>query len=232
MTGNLPSNFRGVLQGAAVVKITGDALFTDVHILTNLLKEFNIFGEALAYITNFDELSNLQQSIDEKLESITDRNQKAALRERLKALSDIKAIAKKSGLYKEPAFLKHLDYLISYMMKDAFDVRISLMDTKEQKVLFNAPLDRKSLREPCEAIIRKYSRRCEQPLTLVGIITQGNGQRKIETEEDDQTTTDPKQNLRKGLFKMAHAISGLEEVFFGRLDNEYVIDPIAVFRQL
>jgi hypothetical protein len=229
---NLPKNFSGAIRSAAVLKVTGKATFTDVEILTKMMSEFNTIGEALAYIINFREFSQLQETLDERLAGVADRNQKAAMRQQVKAMSDVKAVAKRSGLQQDPTFLKHLSYLIRYMMKDAFDVRLTLTTSNDGKVDFTGPLSRDSFREPCDAIIRKYSRLCEAPLTMVGIVTQGNAAKVVAPTQATGGDAVAQPNMKAALLEMIHATAGIEDSFFGRSDNEYVVDPIAVFRQL
>jgi hypothetical protein len=228
----LPASFRADIQGTSLLKVTGQALFTDVHLLTNLMTEFNNIGEALTYITNFKQLSDLKETLEARINATADRNQKAALREQIKTMADIKGLAKTAGLHQDPTFLKHLSYLVTYMMKDAFDVRVSLSGPHDEEICFISPLSRESLREPCDAIIRKYSRRCEEPLTVVGIVTQGKGKKAATSEPSSINDEEKQKNFGAALLEMANATATIEDSFFGRLDKEYVIDPIAVFRQL
>jgi hypothetical protein len=96
-----------------------------------------------------------------------------------------------------------------------------------KKVFFSSPLKRDCLREQCDVIIRKYSRRCEEPLTLFGTITQGRKKRGGPQAEEGLP-----ENLRIAILRMVNATALIEENFFARLDNEYLVDPIALFRPL
>lgn len=166
---------------------------------------------------------------EEKLKDLTDRNKKAVLKQQIKSVASIRNLAKEKGLYQDETFLKHLSYLLTYMMKDDFEVQLSLANSDGKSVFFNSPLARESLREPCDAIIRKYSRQCEEPLTLLGMITQGRKSKDLGTTSDEKGTPE---NFRQVLLTLVNATATIEETFFARLENEYLIDPIALFRQL
>lgn len=229
LTDPLSETFKQDMEKTSFVKVTGRSLFTDVPLLTKLLSEFNSMGEALTYLTASAELSVAEAATEDKLKDVPDRNEKAGLREQIKNATHIKRLATEKGLHQDPTLLKHLTYLMTYMMKDDFEVQLSLASADDKQVFFKSPLTRDSLREPCDAIVRKYSRQCEEPLTLFGIITQG---RKDRAAAQAATPETQQENFRIALLRMVNATAAIEESFFGRLENEYVIDPIALFRQL
>jgi hypothetical protein len=227
LTDPLPASFPEDIQKFSFVKVTGQSLFTDVPLMAKLFTEFNTLGEALTYITTFSKLADMKEAAEDKIKGVGDRNKKAGLHEQIKSAANIKKLAKEQGLQQDEKFLKNLSYVLTYMMKDDFEVQLSLRSEENTSVFFSSPLKRNCLREQCEAIIRKYGRRCEEPLTLFGMITQGRKKRdKSQVEEGDA------ENLRAAILRIVNATASIEETFFARLDEEYLIDPVALFRQL
>ena len=221
------------LASAQFVAVSGKALLTDVEQLTQLMKEFNTIGEALAYVGNYDDIQKLKSECEEELRSVKDRNRKAALRQQIKSVTNIKRLAAETGLQQDQQFLDKLTYLMGYMMGRDLEISIAFPGPGPEGYQFSAPLTREFLRDDCYSLVRKYSRRTEDPLTIFGIVTQGRGVPAHATEEEEQEGDEGEfESFRPALRKLVHATADVEHSFFGRVTDEFVIDPIAVFRSL
>ena len=94
------------LDSLAFVEIRAKAVFNDMNSLNSTIGSFNQLGEALAYVGSFEELSNARQQLATLADSTTDRNEKARLRQRLKALSDVEKLATSKGMRQDPKYLE------------------------------------------------------------------------------------------------------------------------------
>ena len=88
-------------------------------------------------------------------------------------------------------------------------------------------MNRSFLREPEELVIRKYSRKTEVEFTLFGIITQHQREKIEELEEKKDYDS-----IKEALMNLVSHISNVEATFTGRLSNEIIIDPIALYTEL
>ena len=106
----------------------------------------------------------------------------------------------------------------------------------------SAILQREYFREPAELIVKKYSRFSEQELVLLGTVAQGLNSDPSKTVGDsddnlesaisdaDQDGRDPA--LREALMSVVEQLHVLETTLGGKEDNEMIIDPIALYREL
>lgn len=93
--------------------------------------------------------------------------------------------------------------------------------------IYSANLNRKFLRENEDLIIRKYSRKTEIDFTLFGIVTQ-HKRKKTESKEPPKEFS----NLKEAMMNLVSSLCHVESTFSGRLDNEVIIDPIALYTEL
>ncbi len=135
----------------------------------------------------------------------------------------INAIAKESGLQLDQEFIEDLSLVLNYGFQDQLEVQMKVANT-----IISANLNREFLRENEDLVIRKYSRKTEVNFTLFGIITQH-----INHEiENDEVLDNDEENMKVALMNMVSSLSDLESTFTGRLDNEIIIDPIALYTEL
>jgi len=93
--------------------------------------------------------------------------------------------------------------------------------------IVSANLKRECLREDEELIIKKYSRQTECSLVMFGIITQYK-----RDKLDDIKELNNHSSLKEALMNMVANLTNVEETFIGRLSNEVIIDPIALYTEL
>ena len=74
-------------------------------------------------------------------------------------------------------------------------------------------------------LVRKYARCTDRPVTLVGVVSQAGGERA--TRESQGAP-----HMKEVLAAMGTHVGAIEESFTERLDNEILIDPVAVYVEL
>lgn len=206
------------------IKITSKATFNDINTINNTLKNFNKIGKALAHITNFQEISAVREQLEKAKQNTKDRNQKNKLQTQLKSMTNtnINKLATESGLQQDQGFLDDLSFVLTYGFQDQLEVQMEFVES-----IFSANLNRLCLREPEELVIRKYSRKTEVEFTLFGIITQHQREKLDELEENEDY-----QSIKEALMNFVSHLSNVEAKFTGRLSNEIIIDPIALYTEI
>lgn len=204
------------------IKITSKATFNDINSINHTLANFNKIGKALAHVTNFKEVSAVKEQLEKAKNDTSDRNKKSQLQTQFKSLTDINKLATKAGLQHDQSFLDDLALLLSYGFQDQLEVQMNLGDR-----IFSANLNRSFLRESEDLVIRKYSRQTEVAFTLFGIITQRQREMLEEPEENDDF-----ESIKEALMNLVSHLSNLESKFTGRLSNEVIVDPIALYTEI
>ena len=134
---------------------------------------------------------------------------------------NVKKLAKEQGLNVDKKFLDSLSYLLDFGFGNQLEVQLEYND-----YLFSTNLKREYLRENENLLIKKYARKTEKEFTILGIITQYQN---IETEENTQNT---QEHLKVALMEVVSKFTNLELTFTGKLKNEIMIDPIAIYTEL
>lgn len=203
------------------VAITSTVTFNDMRSIKNTIGNFNRIGRALAYVTTRDELTQLVNALGELGKGADDIAAKKIIDARIKILSNPDALQKDSGLYQDPTFVSELGAILDYGFQEQLEVQLDC-DGK----IFSANLKREYLRENEELIIRKYARKTEVEFVLFGVVTQLNSV----VRDAKPIPDDPK--IKEALMGMIDLMAGLESTFTGRLANEVIIDPIALYTEL
>lgn len=228
------------IDNTGFVEIRGKVIFNDMNILKSTMEGFNELGEALAYITNFSQMEEVRQQSEKIVEGTKDRNQKAKLRQKLKSGIDIKKLAKDQGLNMDNKFLEKLTFALNYGFQDQFAVQMPM-----GQYTFSADCKRDAFREKEDSLMRKYSRFAEKEFVLVGTITQsssasiskrksegdGDYSESKEKNEGDGDYSEP-QHLKEAVMNLVEALSEVESEFSGKLANEIIVDPIAIYREI
>lgn len=210
------------IENMSFIKITSKATFNDIKSINETLKNFNNIGKALAHVTNFKEISAVKEQLEKAKQNTKDRNKKSQLQTQFKSLTNINKLAKESGLQQDQGFLDDLALLLSYGFQDQLEVQMNL-DNR----IFSANLNRSFLRESEDLVIRKYSRQTEVAFTLFGIVTQRQRDKLEELEENDDFDS-----IKEALMNLVSHLSNLESTFTGRLSNEIIVDPIALYTEI
>jgi hypothetical protein len=210
----------GLVIGKSFLRVSAPANFIDAAKITSMLESFNVIGEALAHVTKYSEIEATRQEIQKIKDSVKDRTRLAELRQIEKKLTDTAELAKQGGLYQDPRFLKHLALVTEFGFSDQLEVQQRIGEH-----LFSACLKREYLRESEDLIIRKYSRRTEKSLVILGVVTQS--QQAPETTIDEALPE--KMSMKEAVTNLVNHIAAIEGSLAGKASYEVVIDPIAVY---
>lgn len=210
------------IENMSFIKITSKATFNDINSINETLKNFNKIGKALAHVTNFKEISAVKEQLEKAKQNTKDRNKKSQLQTQFKSLTNINKLAMDSGLQQDQGFLDDLALLLSYGFQDQLEVQMNL-DNR----IFSANLNRSFLRESEDLVIRKYSRQTEVAFTLFGIVTQRQKDKLEELEKNEDFDS-----IKEALMNLVSHLSNVESTFAGRLSNEIIVDPIALYTEI
>ena len=198
------------IKGASFVKITSKAVFEDIKKVKSVIEKFNELGEALAYMGHSEKMENLDQL---KL----DRSKKSSVSKNF-----IRNLAKEQGLYLDSDFLEKLALILDFGFQDQFKLLMNI-----DQYSFEADCNRKYFRDEEFSLIRKYSRFPQIEFVLVGIITQQFGE-----PEKNYSQSSGSDSIKENIKFMTHALSDVESEFSGKLENDIIIDPIAIYSEL
>lgn len=214
----------GDMTNRQFVKVHGKAYFNDYRALKETFRQFNEIGSALGYIQCYGPMGEVLKQIDEAAKKTTDRNQKAKIKNQKSAVDGVfKNYLREQGLNVNDKFAENLVKIYEFGYKDMFTVHIPYMVSN---IVFASILDREFLKEKEESLIAKYSRRTEIEFSIVGLLTQCGGE-KAQIDSDDSENS-----MKQASLNFTSIISNLEDTFNGRLGNEYIIDPIAIYREI
>lgn len=210
-----------------LVRVTGPAVFFDAVLVRKMMEQFNDLGESLTYVTNFAELQKAPQAAADAASSSTDRNRRAAIKGALREVTSAAALAKQRGFHVDKKFLEHTAKLIEYGYGEDFQVQIPVDVGDAQTIFFSSVVKRSALRDDVASLIRKYARRTDRPVTVVGIVTQAGGQTAPAPDPTETPTT-----VKGALSNLVSLIGNFELAFTGRLENEVVLDPVAIYLEI
>lgn len=220
------------IENYSFVKITGRAVFNDLKIIEHTLSNFNNFGYALGYVTKKAAYDEQMEELNEQVKQIPDRNQKAKAKNLLKNTTQFRKVLMEEGLQLEDEYIKQMTYLLNYGYNEQIEIQIPL----NNNCLFSAQLDRECLKDDERRIIKKYSRETEKEFVLFGILTQV---KKVQDREsllsdktEDWVDEEEDGNMKEALMNVVRTLTGVEKTFTGKLDYEYIVDPISMYMEL
>ena len=210
------------------IEVRANPIFNDMNILRETLEGFNDLGEALTYLANAGQIFAARKGVDHLEETTTDRNQRARVRQQRKQLLNIPQMAEDANLRQDPDLLKNLAYLLKFGFRDQFEVQLPVGG-----FTFSANLKREYLREEEHLLIRKFSRLPDRDFVLFGTVAQAPNLNEdegyVDGERDPESSVPT--HLKEGLMQIVQSLADVEATFTGRLTNEVVIDPIALYRE-
>lgn len=217
------------------VKISGNVIFNDLKIIEDTIRNFNKIGEALGYVTQKAAYDNELEKLKEPLNTIKDKNQKVKANAIFKSKTDFKKVLKEQGLNLDDDFLKHMAYILDYGYNQQFEVQLPIKSATDEFYLFSAQLKRDNLKDDELSIIKKYSRETEKEFKLFGIVTQRlteESKKKIFEKLKGQQENIEQQNMKLALMNVVSMLTNLETTFTGKMNYEYVIDPIGLYIEI
>lgn len=206
--GNLETS-KEKIRGASFVKITSKVVFEDIKKVKSVIEKFNELGEALVYMDHFEKMENSDLKLNRSKKSGVSKN-------------FIRNLAKEQGLYLDSDFLEKLALILDFGLQDQFKLLMNI-----DQYSFEADCNRKYFRDEEFSLIRKYSRFPQIEFVLVGIITQRVGE-----PEKHYSQSSGSDSIKENIKFMTHALSDIESEFSGKLENDIIIDPIAIYSEL
>jgi hypothetical protein len=215
------SEFATPIKLNSFIKIRGKATFNDLNSIKNTISNFNKVGKALATVTSYGELNKNKALLQVLHESGADKMLKKPIEAEVKRLSNIDQLQRSGGLYQDPDFMAQLALTLDYGYQDQLEIQINSPGR-----IFSANLKRECLREKEDMIIRKYSRRTEVEFILFGICTQ------VDHLVEPPPPFEDGGSIKEALMNLVGLITQLESAFIGRMPNEVIIDPIAIYTEI
>ena len=228
--------YFNTLTPGSIIRVKGPAIFNDVKAICDLLKEFNRLGEAITYVTTYSTRAEIQKIANQSLKEEKDRNTRAKVKATLKNLNNIQILAREHGFHLDEELLKNLKYLFDYGYSEQFELQIYPFEQQSEDPFFSALLKRDCLREDASLLVKKYSRQVQGEFYLLGITCQCPQIESIESTENSEPTelteNSESPNFRKATGNLVSKLKLLEDQFIGRLGNEIILDPLAVYRAI
>ncbi|MDP9350733.1 MAG: hypothetical protein M3P51_04230 [Chloroflexota bacterium] len=225
------------------VRITGPMALNDLAAIQRTAKDFNKIMAAMQYVSGMPVRDTMAALLKEEIAGAKGQR-RSELQKQLKELYSATP---------EPAidaqFLEQLTYLLEFGFGDHLEAQISFaLQSGTDRMLYTAVLDRESLRESASSLVKKYSRHSECPFTIFGVMTQRSRIGKwnepargidesfnpggAEHDNPDLSSAGEPKHLKEALGQMTEHIGNIEDTFFGRLPNEVIVDPIAIYREV
>ena len=161
--------------------------------------------------------------VSNALKSTKDRNQKAKIKNiNTRTNSLLKNYLQENGLHIADEDIKHMLNIMEYGFHGELEFRVSPNGLPFQ---LSAILNREYLRDSEAHFVSKYSRQTEYDFTMIGIITQSGKTNESLAEREPN-------GIKNACLNLVDKLTIVENVFLGRVDNECIIDPIAIYREL
>ena len=211
------------IQSKGIIKVTGRAIFNDYRTLQSTISRFNSIGESFGYFQLEEQIKAFNNSISNASESTNDRNQKAKIKNiKQQASKILVSFLQENGLHIAEDNIKHMLNIIEYGFHGELEFRIT---PNKPPFQLSAILNREYLRDTESQFVSKYSRQTEYDFTMIGIVTQSG-------KTKEPLAQHIPNGLKNACLNLADKLTVMENLFLGRLDNECIIDPIAIYREL
>lgn len=218
-----PEDTTDTIQSKSIVKVTGRAIFNDYRILQTTMSRFNSIGESFGHFQFGKVLEDLNQATSDAIRKSKDRNQRAKVKGIQSSIDkQLENLLRENGLRLPEQDIKHMANLMEYGFHGELEFRIL---PEKLPFQFSAILNREYLRDSEGHFVSKYSRQSEYDFTMIGIVTQSG--KSISSLSDHEPN-----GIKDACLNMADKLTVMENVFLGRLDNECIIDPIAIYREI
>ena len=220
------------------VKVTGNIVFHDGQQLSELTENYNEFGEALAYMQLHENLDKQDKEIQNAIKNAKGRNAKSQAETQKRVFKGkYKEMLIGMGLNLKDEFIDRVKYLLDFGYEGMFEIQMPFVIDNVAH-LVSGVLDRKHLKIDASRLIRAYSRQSEKDFTIFGILAQSwpnvvkeNRLKDFRyTMEINGDTDDSKMKL--AMMNLVDLFGNIDNAFTGKFDNEYVLYPIAIYREL
>ncbi len=198
------------------IRIQSQGKFVDLEEIKNLFINFGKISEAITVLPLIEEMQKLE------LEKCTNPN-KNELKNKQSALDkaiNIKSAEIAAGMPKRA--VNAFETVIENFGDD-----IIRFQQEIGEIIFSTCLSKEYLREPLESIYRKYSRKTAKKFTVLGFISHADG-----TPEPNIKTIGEGKSMLQHMSGLAENMYEIEQIFSKKLDNEIIIEPIAIYTEL
>lgn len=220
------------------VKIKGRVIFNDVMTVENTISEFNDLGFWFGFVSKYYEHKEQLDKIQELLKTSKSQKPNQTPNPKQRPLGDFRSEAKRiidfGGLQQNDEFLKGLAYILKYGYNGVFEVQVPFTDNNiGLHYLFSSIVNREYLKEKEVNIIAKYARDTEKEFVIFGVPTQTQfAKDKLSAYGKDMLDENDSNPMKEVIMDMVDRFGGIERSFTGKLPYEYLIDPIAIYREL
>ena len=204
------------IESGQFVKIKCAIEINDYKKLKDTTKNFTDLGYAIHYVHKHDELENIDILISDKTAEPNVKKDLKILRDNL--LEQIKESAMKN----KKAFFDNLSIVLNYAYGDELEISQKINDYK-----FTSFLIRGFLKLTPEMLVKLYSRKTTREFTIVGIVTQ-SGKDTINNTDSERAMID----IRSAAWNMNDALANIESTFCKPTENEFFIEPIALYSEI
>ncbi|QSL92479.1 hypothetical protein JWV26_22495 [Ectopseudomonas toyotomiensis] len=204
------------------VRVRAKAIFNDINKINEMLASFNEFGQDLVTVTLHAEMEEIKSELAALKEAAgNDREKKARLEAEQKKITNVAKIAKDRGLYQDPKFIESMLRLTKYGFSDQFEIH-----QYGGELTFTSCLKREFLRESEDLLVKKYSRKTEQEIVVIGIVSQAFSPTEVTLEATEFG------NMKGALVNVVEHLANVEMSISGKDEGEVVIDPIAAYFEI
>ncbi len=215
------------------VAVSGRVLFNDIRLVNGTLENINNLLDAVIRIqlqSNDNLLKQYKNEANRHKSGKKSAKSGFSVEKRSYKESPLLTALKEDigGKSFDEDFLQSLSTVLNYGYEDQFETRTYLESEEGDKYLFSTILQRIHLREAEALIVKKYSRFSEKDFTIVGTITQNRNE---QSNLSIQHSPAP-EAMKEAVMQLTLGLSEIEKQFTGKLNNEIVIDPIAIYREL
>lgn len=134
---------------------------------------------------------------------------------------NLDSYAKELNLSHDPKFLENLNILLDFGFNKQLEIQI-----RQNNYLFSSNIKREYLRTDEELLIKRYARETEREFVIFGIVTQCQNIEKEPIKQKNSNTP------KEAMMEFVSFITNMEAQFNGKLHNEIIIDPIAIYTEL
>lgn len=237
-------NAIGCIEDYDFVAVKGKILFNDIKLINKTFEDIGKLVDAVARIqlnSNKElfealkgELSQNNSIKEKNKQGFSAQSKKLSIREEYKSTYNaaLKALKEKMGKdLINDELLENFSTVLNYGYEDQFETRTYLESTDGKRYLFSTLLKRVYLREAEALLVKKYSRFSEKDFVVIGMVTQSqNEQQSLSIAQPN--SSDSSTVMREAVMQLTVGLSEIEKHFIGKLDNEVMIDPIAIYREL
>lgn len=227
--------FLEAMKTAFMIRVKGKPEIIDYERLDTFLEKSNSLMEAVVFLTlESTQNKNLLQQLQEQVKTEKDKNEKAKLNERIRALKNHKLYAQQLGVLDNKDLLTSIRTLIEIFLQNRYE--ISIQSNTSPHVTFRGIINREWLRIDPSLLRSLYMGSIESTWTLVGQITT-----LFNTEINDidafnvgitQDKLEKSKSIREPLKYVLNRLLAMETMVNQSERFEPIVYPLAIYREI